>query len=219
MENQKLENKKVGIGAYIALGFALIFFSGIFAKATNLLGIFDFTVLNGQFGSIVTDPKVITFTGSGGSGAKDGFLFGLSLFPSVMLALAVVNVVDHFGAMEAARVILTPLFKPLLGLPGSVGLALIGSLQSTDAGASMTRILYEENEIDDNQRSVFAAFQFSAGGTIVNFFSSGAALFALANADTTQAVVVPMIVPLTIMMVMKFFGANLMRFYLNRKTK
>lgn len=219
MDKEKIENKKVGLVAYLALAFALVFFSGVFSKATNWLGIFDFTILNGQFGSIVTDPKVITFSGAGGNGAKDGFLFGLGLLPSVMLALGVVNVVDYLGAMDAARQLLTPFFKPLLGLPGTIGLALIASLQSTDAGASMTKMLFEQKEIDDDQRTIFTTFQFSAGGIIVNFFSSGAALYALTNADKTPATTVPMIVPLAVMIILKLSGANMMRLYLKFKSK
>jgi len=136
-----------------------------------------------------------------------------------MFALGVVNVVEYLGALEAARQLLTPLLRPILGIPGSAGLALIAALQSTDAGAGMTKLLYENGEIDDNERSVFAAFQFSAGGTITNFFSSGAALFTLANADGSLAVTTPMLIPLTVMFIMKVFGANVMRFYLKATSK
>ena len=214
------QHPKAGIGAYLALAFAIIFFSGIFAKSTGWVGVFDFTVLLGKFGSIIGDAgKAFIFKGSGGSGARDGFLFGLSLAPSVMLALGVVSVVEHFGALEAARKILTPLLKPVLGIPGSAGLALIASLQSTDAGAGMTKLLYEESEITNDQRTIFAAFQFSAGATITNFFATGAALFALTTSDGVAAVTVPMIVPLVIMFGLKIFGANLMRYYLKLVNK
>lgn len=217
--NQQGE-KKVGIVAYLALIFAIVFFSGIFAKATNWLGIFDFTVLTGKFGKIVGEGgKSFEFRGTGGYGAKDGFLFGLNLVPTVMFALGIVAVVEYLGALEAARRLLTPLLKPVLGIPGSAGLALIASLQSTDAGGGMTKTLFEAGEINDSERSIFAAFQFSAGATITNFFATGAALFALTAADGTHAVTVPMLVPLVIMFIMKVFGANLMRFYLKAVSK
>lgn len=218
MSQDRIQEKKPGIVAYLALLFALVFFSGIFAKATNWLGIFDFTILNGRFGSIATEAGNLTFTGSGGVGARDGMLFGLSLLPSVMLAIGVVNVVEYLGALEAARYLLSPVLKPLLGIPGSAGLTLIASLQSTDAGGGMTRVLYDTGEINEDQRIVFSAFQFSAGGTITNFFATGAGLFALTNLDGSQAVQVPMLIPLIVMFVLKFFGANLVRFYLKAKS-
>lgn len=209
------QKQKIGITAYLALAFAIVFFSGIFSKATGWVGVFDFTVLLGKFGNIVGDAgKTFAFRGTGGVGAKDGFIFGLTLAPSVMFALGIVAVVEHLGALEAARQLLTPLLRPILGIPGSAGLAVIASLQSTDAGAGMTKLLYEEEEITNDERTIFAAFQFSAGATITNYFATGAALFALTTVDGAMAVTIPMIVPLVIMFVFKIFGANLMRYYL-----
>lgn len=213
--NENNNQKKVGVVAYLALIFAVVFFSGIFAKTASWLGVFDFTVLNGDFGKIAGDGgKSFTFRGTGGYGAKDGFLFALNLIPTVMFALAIVAVVEYLGALDAARQLLTPLLKPLLGIPGSAGLALIASLQSTDAGAGMTKLLYDEKEITNEERSIFAAFQFTAGGTITNYFATGAALFALANADGSMAITVPLIIPFVVIMIFKVVGANLMRFYL-----
>ncbi len=218
--SEKVEQKKVGIVAYLALIFAVVFFSGVFSKATNWLGVFDFTVLNGDFGKIVGEGgKALTFRGAGGYGARDGFVFALTLIPTVMFALAVVACVEYLGALDAARQLLTPILRPLLGIPGSAGLALIASLQSTDAGAGMTKALYDGGDITDDERSIFAAFQFSAGGTITNYFATGAALFALAAADGSMAITVPLIIPFVLMLVLKVFGANLMRIYLKTKSK
>ena len=208
-----MENKKVGIGAYIALIFAIVFFSGIFGGFEGWLQIFDFNTLVGKFGQIATEGGNFTFRGSGGTGARDGFLFALNLMPTVIFALAMVAVLEYFGALEAGRVLLTPLLKPLLGIPGSAGLTLIASLQSTDAGAGMTLDLHKEGEITDNQKSIFAAFQFSAGATITNFFATGGALYALTTATGETAVQVPMILPLALIFVLKVFGANVMRMY------
>ncbi len=218
--NKKNEQKKVGIVAYLSLIFAIVFFSGFFAKAAGWLGVLDFTVLNGDYGKIIGEGgKSFTFRGTGGYGAKDGFLFALNLIPTVMFALAVVSVVEYLGALDAARQLLTPLLRPLLGIPGSTGLALIASLQSTDAGAGMTKLLYDEKEITNDERTIFAAFQFTAGGTITNYFATGAALFALSAADGSMAVTVPLIVPFVVIMIFKVFGANLMRFYLKAASK
>ena len=82
-----------------------------------------------------------SFRGKGGSGAIDGFMFALTLVPTVMFALAMITVFEYYGALRAARRLLTPVLRPLLGLPGSATLALIASLQSTDGGAALTRQL------------------------------------------------------------------------------
>jgi nucleoside recognition membrane protein YjiH len=205
MEEEK--KFKVGWAGYVALVFAILFFSGLFASAKGWPAIFDFNVINGKFGTM-TDGAKATFAGLGGKGARDGFLFAISLIPAVMLALGVVEVVEHLGGLRAAQKLLTPILRPLLGIPGVAGLALVSSLQSTDAGGGMTRALKDEGLIDEREKTIFAAFQFSAGGTIVNYFSSGAALFSL--------MAVPIIVPLMVMFALKVFGANLMRLYMKR---
>ena len=87
MEQEKNQSK-VGIGAYIALAVAILFFSGLFMKVEGMkwLSAFDFTTLGGTFGTM-KDPAKNTFIGAGGVSAKAGFLFALSLAPTVMLAL------------------------------------------------------------------------------------------------------------------------------------
>ncbi len=42
---------------------------------------------------------------------------------------------------------MTPVLKPLLGIPGICSLALIANLQNTDAAAGMTKELAQEGEI------------------------------------------------------------------------
>lgn len=201
------QSSKVPRWGYVALLFALVFFSGLFAGVKGGMSVLDFNVINGSFGTM-KDPAKATFTGMGGAGARAGFLFALGLIPACMLALGVVEVVDHLGGLKAAQRLLTPLLRPLLGIPGVAGLALISSMQSTDAGAGMTRALRDSGALTEKERTVFAAFQFSGGGTITNYLSSGAALFAFLT--------VPIIIPLSLIFVMKIAGANLMRVYLNK---
>ncbi|MGF1700566.1 YjiH family protein [Photobacterium makurazakiensis] len=223
MSNPAVKDQKVSIGAYIALAFAFVFFSGLL-QTNEWYGVFDFNTLNGSFGTMANNVTVAaegaievtqtTMRGTGGSGARDGFLFALTLVPTVMFALGMINVLEHYGALDAARKLLTPLLRPLVGLPGDTGLALIASLQNTDSGASMTRQLQEAGHINQRETDVFAMFQFSAGATIVNFFSSGAVLFTLAYADGTQAVTSSIGLAVVMMFVMKIVGANIFRFYL-----
>ncbi len=199
---------KVGIGAYVALIVAIVFFSGLLMKVDGMkwLSAFDFTTLSGTFGTM-KEPAKNNFMGAGGISAKAGFLFALSLVPTVMLALGVLEIFTHYGAIRAAHKLLTPFLKPLLGLPGLTGLALITDLQSTDAGAALTKELYDQNEITKKELVVMSAWQYSGAGMINNYFAIGSALFAFVTA--------PVIIPLALMFVMKFVGAIFVRFVLN----
>ncbi|KYZ75507.1 hypothetical protein AXX12_12390 [Anaerosporomusa subterranea] len=205
---QTTNGRKVGIGAYIALFVAILFFSGIFMKVDGMkwISAFDFTSLSGTFGTM-KDPAKNTFIGAGGVSAKAGFLFALSLVPTVMLALGCLEIFSHYGAIRAAHKLLTPFLKPLLGLPGLTGLALITDLQSTDAGAALTKNLYDDKQITKKELVVMSAWQYSGAGMINNYFAIGSALFAVLTA--------PVIIPLLLMFVLKFVGAMFVRFVLN----
>lgn len=193
---------------YIALLFGLIFFSGVMAGGPKELSAFDFTTIVGRFGTM--GETVFTYKGINGFGVRDGFLFALGIVPGMMLSLGIINVIDHLGGLEAARKLITPVLRPLMGVPGVATLALICSLQSTDGGAAMTRDLVERKLITERERATFIAFQFSAGSTIDNFLSTGSALFVFAT--------VPIGIPFALCFVFKVFGANLMRLYLKRFT-
>ncbi|HAS62171.1 MAG TPA: hypothetical protein DCS35_06095 [Vibrio sp.] len=215
--------RKVTWGGYVALAFAVVFFSGLM-QSNEWYGVFDFTTLNGSFGKVAhgvqetaegVEAVTTSFRGKGGSGARDGFIFALTLIPTVMFALGVINVLEHYGALDAARKLLSPLLRPLMGIPGSTGLALIASLQSTDAGAAMTRQLKDEGRLTKRETDVFTMFQFTAGAAIVNFFSSGAVLFTLTLADGSLAVSSSIGLAVAVMFFFKFVGANLFRVYLN----
>ena len=220
-------SEKVTIGNYISLAIAIVFFSGVCAS-THWWGIFDFTTLNGGFGKLVSGVSqnadgihtaMANFRGKGGSGAIDGFMFALTLVPTVMFALAMITIFDHFGALKACRQLLTPILRPLIGVPGAAGLALIASLQSTDGGAALTRQLKDDNVLTDREINNFAAFQMPADACITNFFSSGAVLFTLLAADGKPAVPVSLGVCLGVLLVGKVCGANLMRLIQLRSKK
>ncbi len=199
---------KVTPGAWIALIAVLLVFSGLFFKVKDMawLGAFDFTTLGGAFGTLKSGAGA-TFVGSGGFGAKAGFLFALSLVPTVMLALGLLEIFTHYGAIRAAHKLLTPLLKPLLGLPGYTGLALITDLQSTDAGAALSKELYDSKRITRKHVVIMGAWQYSGAGLINNYFAIGSALFA--------SLTTPLIVPLLLMFVLKFVGAGMVRVVLN----
>ncbi|MGC6387493.1 nucleoside recognition domain-containing protein [Ewingella sp. S1.OA.A_B6] len=205
---EEADEWKVSKGAYIALIAVILMFSGAFLKVNGMawLGAFDFTTLGGTFGTMNT-PATNTFVGSGGLSAKAGFLFALSLVPTVMLALGLLEIFTHYGAIRAAHRLLTPLLKPILGIPGHTGLALITDLQSTDAGAALSKELYDSKRITRKDVVIMGAWQYSGAGLINNYFSIGSAMFA--------SLTLPVIIPLVLMLVMKFVGAVFVRFILN----
>lgn len=201
-----MHQEKVGIGAYISLFLAVCFFSGVFYKMPagwTWLGAFDFTTLIGKFGMVFESTN---FVGKGGISARQGFAFALSLVPGVMLALGLLEVLSHYGALRAAQQLMTPLLKPILGVPGTTGLALITDLQSTDAGAALTKGLADTGVITKQNLVVMCAWQYAGAGLVNNYFSIASALF--------PAFLLPVWLPLAIMFVLKFVGGVLTRFVL-----
>ena len=194
--------------SYLALLFAMLFFSGLLAKAQAWYQVFDFTVLNGSFGKMTGEAgKVFTFRGAGGTGGRDGFMFALELIPALILAMGVVEIVEGYGGLRVAQKFLTPLLKPLVGIPGACSVAIIANMQSTDAGAVMAKEMYDKGQITDDQRSIFVAYLHPGSAMVGNYFGSGAALFGM--------LLCPILLPLIVIFVFKIIGANLMRAYLN----
>lgn len=191
--------------AYVALLCGVIFFSGLLFSLSGPITAFDYMTITGKFG-VMSDPAQATFRGIGGWGVREGFLFALGIIPGMMLALGVINVIHHLGGLRAAQKILTPILRPLLGIPGVASLAMICSLQSSDGGAAMTKELFDNGQLTEKERTIFIAFQFSAGSPVDNFLSTGAALFTLLT--------IPPMFPFALILLMKLLGANLMRLYL-----
>ena len=197
--------KKVGIGAYISLIFACVFFSGAFAS-NHWWGIFDFITLNGTWGKVVQTAVM--------NDAIDGFCFALTLIPTIMFSIGMVTVCEHYGALDAARKLLTPILRGLLGIPGSACLALIASLQSSDGGAAMTRQLKDEGKLTEKEVTIFATFQQTAGAGIGSFLASGAVLFTLMGPDGKPLLPIALGVGLGIELLGKVVAAWIMRLYL-----
>jgi nucleoside recognition membrane protein YjiH len=107
---------------------------------------------------------------------------------------------------------MNPLLRPLLGIPGIAGLTLISSLQSTDAGAAMTKGLRDQNHITENEKTIFMMFQFTADGTITNILGSGAAIIVLVVSEIPSIVLLSFVV----VFLLKIFAANLMRLYVKK---
>lgn len=202
-----MSTKKLIVGT-ISLLCAVVFFGG-FAKDI-LGGIFDFSKLTGHF------PEWLKT--SGGASAKGGFLFALTLAPSVMLALGFVAIFEHYGALAAASKWLSPILKPLIGIPGVCSISLIASTQSTDAGSSTTKFLRNEGKMTHKELLIFAAFQFSAGAFLTNFLASFAPLLLLTD-KANNSVPLSIATCLGVIFLFKVFGANLMRLYVKKFVK
>lgn len=221
MSQEKKPEEKVTVGCYISLFLAALFFSGLCAGVNHWWGIFDYSTLMGKAGRVVTgvmettDGLVTTtssFRGAGGTGALDGFLFGFSsIVPGVLLIMGMINVFEHYGALRAARQLMTPIMRFIIGVRGSAALALIACLQSTDGGAAMTRQLKDEGELTETEVNNFAAFQMVASAPITNFVTTGAAFYALVGADGRPAMTVSIGLCLVVLLAAKVLGANVMR--------
>jgi len=211
----------------IAFCFACIFFSGLLASK-QWWGIFDFLTLAGQFGKVVVsvsdkvvDGSVVevvaktgSFRGRGGSGATDGFLFALTLAPMVIFAMGSFAIIEHFGALEVARRLMEPLFRPLLGIPGICGLTALGSFQTVDVGAAMTNDLLAKKLLTRREKTLFTQFQFCAGGLLTNFLMTGAVLLATAaSSEDGTATTVSIGLVLLVNFLMKIVATNLLRLY------
>ena len=208
----KEDQQKVYWYSYVILLIAIIMFSGLMERVPeswNVLKIFDFSTLNGRFGNIAGAKG--NFQGAGGVGARAGFLFALGLAPAIIFALGIVRIVDGYGGLAAGEKLISPLFKPLLGIPGICGLAFITSLQSTDGAAGMTKQLYESGAITDKERTLFCMLQLSGDGTVTNYFGTVAAAFLPYFTATS----IPVILPFIIILLCKVLGVNILRVILS----
>lgn len=208
--NSKVEERVTWKG-WLALAILIIMFSGIFENAEGPLKALDLTNLVGEFGTIGEGGN---FRGSGGTGAKDGFLFTLTLIPTVCLAVGLIEIVEHLGGMKAAAKLFNPILRPLLGIPGTAGLAFVSSFTSSDIAAFMTKELVDNGQLTDDERTIFVSYQYAGSAVILNTIGTQAALLPI--------VVLPVGPIIVILWVCKVFGANLVRLLIkskNRKNK
>lgn len=102
MEEKKAKSEKVGVGAWIALIVLILILSGAFRTMDGPIKVLDFTNLSGAFGTIGdTGANLI---GSGGTGAKDGFMAGFNLIPAVMFFCGLLAVFEQLGAYKASEI-------------------------------------------------------------------------------------------------------------------
>ncbi len=200
-DNTLLTKPRVTVKNWIALIFLVVILSGIFQRSTGPLQVLDFTNLSGKFG-VIGDTGA-NFIGKGGSGAKDGFMAGLNLIPAVMFFCGLLNVFQELGAFEAASIVFNPILKPLMGIPGTAGVAFISSFTGSDVAAVMTKELVDNGEMTDEERTIFTSYQYAGSAVINNTITGGAPLLAI-----SPIALGPIIV---IQFVCKVIGANIVR--------
>lgn len=213
---------KVGIKAYLALIFIIIFFSGAMSELSKMsdslswLKAFDFITLCGSFGNLGTLEEGCgtlagNFQGMDGTGARQAFLVAVGLIPAIMLALGTIKVAENLGALDAAGKLLTPILRPFMGVPGEAAISLVGSLQSTDAGPITSHDMFNSGVLTEKELMILTAFFYSGGGLLVNYFALGGALVAFLE--------IPIMIPLVVILVSKYAGSALVRFLVGRVIK
>ena len=134
---------------------------------------------------------------------------GFNLIPAVMFFCGLLGVFEQLGAFKASDILFRPLLRPLLGIPGKCGIAFISSFTGSDVAAVMTRELYEDGEITDDERTIFVAYQYAGSACINNTITGGAPLVAICPVALGPCIV--------IMFVCKLIGANIVRLILRAK--
>lgn len=209
MPDNTLAKPKVYLKNWIALAALVVVLSGIFQRSDGPLQVLGFTNLCGKFGAI--GDTGANFIGKGGTGARDGFMAGLNLISSVMFFCGLLNVFQDLGAFEAASILFNPILKPLLGIPGSAGVAFISSFTGSDVAAVMTRELVQDGKMTDDERTIFTSYQYAGSAVINNTITGGAPLLAI-----SPIALGPIIL---IQFVCKMIGANVVRLILAIHTK
>lgn len=199
MEN---ENKVTWKG-WVSLLFLVVTFSGALMNAPAPWRALDFQVLVGKFGQVAPG---VNFMGSNGSGAQQGFLFALTLIPTLMFSMGLIQVAESMGALRAAEKLFRPLLRTIMGIPGIAGIAFISSFTSSDAGSVMTKALYDDKHISDDERTIFVSYQYAGSAPVTNTVGTGAPLVPIA--------VLPVGVIILIIIIVKIIGANLVRLLL-----
>ncbi len=203
MSEKTKEEYKVTWKGWLSLTILVISLSGVFGKAEAPWRALDFMVLTGNFGEVA---KGIIFTGKGGAGAREGFMFALTLIPTIMFALGAIQVAESLGALRAAEIIFRPILRPVMGIPGASGLAFVSSFTSSDVGAVMTKGLVEDKMMTEEERAIFVAYQYAGSAPIANTFGTGGPLLPIT--------VLPVGIIILLIFIVKIIGANLVRAYI-----
>ena len=199
------KKEKLGIAAYIWFLILFLFFSGAFRGAPAPFNLLDLSTYQGQFGTIV-EGAAPGFAGKGGTGLSNLFTTVLTIAPPIMFCMGVIEVVDHYGGLKVARKLLTPILKPLMGVPGEGAVVLISNLQSSDTSLALIKGLRDNGTIDDKQQKILIAYSLP-GAALIGMMITYGVLFYPYLTTSTGVILIAVILA-------KFIVANLMRFFL-----
>ena len=93
-----------------------------------------------------------------------------------------------------------------MGIPGKCGIAFVSSFTGSDVAAVMTKDLYDAGDITDDERTIFATYQYAGSACINNTITGGAPLVAICPVALGPCII--------IMFVCKLVGANIIRLVL-----
>lgn len=208
--------KKLPWYSYVVLIMGIVIFSGLLDGPNSPVPALGFTNLLGEFGVMgfveegAAGSEAITFArnfqGTGGYGIKDGFLLGLTVAPSMILAFAFIQILTDFGGIQAAENLLSKVTRPLMGVPGSSALVVVSNLTTVDSSAVLTRELYDQKKLTYKELIILNVFMFSAPSTVVNYYMFPGQLRSYIDK--------PFMLGLAVVLVIKFIGVLLCRLYL-----
>ena len=197
------KNIRKEIVSYCALFAFILIFSGVL-KGIPILKAFDFESMLGSFGIIKGAEG--DFLGVGGKGVRIGYATVLTLVPTLMLSMGIVELVGHLGAFDAAGKIFNPIMRGLFGVPGSMAIPLVASLNSSDVSAVTTRDMFNDGAVTDEERTKLIAFQAPGCGLIPNAIIVAGMLTGVVDLTLVEII--------GLCLVVKVISSNLMRLIL-----
>lgn len=212
---KKSIKKKLPWYSYLILLLGIVIFSGILDGPNSPITALGFNNVLGEFGVMgkvdgnAAESGVSfarNFQGMGGFGVKDGFLLGLSVAPSMILAFALIEILTDFGGIEAAEKLLSVVTRPLLGLPGASALPVVANLTTVDSSAVLTRELYDAKTLTYKELIILNVFIFSAPSTVVNWY--------MFPGQLRSYIEKPFMLGLVVVLILKFVGVFICRLYL-----
>lgn len=201
MENTA-KKEKPGIAAYLWFVFIILFFSGAFRGANAPFSLLDLSTYQGQFGTIVEGASP-GFVGKGGTGLQQQFANILTICGPIMFCMGLLNVAEGYGAMTVCKRLLTPILKPLMGVPGESALVMVANFQSSDTSAAIIKGLLDSNLITPKQQKILLAFAVPGPALLGMYISYGTLLFPYITVSTGLLLIV--------VFVAKMITGNIMR--------
>lgn len=196
--------EKIGVGGYIWLLIAILFFSGAFRGAPGPLKLLDLSTYLGSFGTIVEGASA-GFVGEGGSGMNYIFTIVLTIAPGIMFCLGFMEVVEHYGGLKAAGKLLNPVLKPAFGVPGEAVFVLISNLQSSDSSVALIKALVDNGSITEGHRRILLAYCLPGPALLGMMITYGVMVYPYLSCSSGLVIMVVILMKLLIAEITRFF--------------